>query len=1221
MFQWKTPKTMKTKKSPGIYLDHSFRMRSALRERSFPGYVNMINLISYGEKIKKCFIRFIFLAAGFHAFCSFSFPQSVVYRNGEAVIDLSKIFWAKGGLYKTFIPEEKNPDQEQLLGVELSGSDKKITISGKISDDFLQAIQKINSSWNQAAFWIKPDGSGESVTLVFHSKNESGKLIYSSHIIKLIGSEWQKIEIKSLWHSDKIIGLQLKNLINISFYATVNKKISFYISPIHFKLKGDAVLNPVKVFSAYTASTAPNIDGKLNDQCWENAAVINTFARPYGNEPVPAVIKICFDKKNIFIALRQTVDTTTLKKEQTNPDGTVWADDCFEFFISPGDDNRTWHQLVINALNVQQSYHNYFDQVKDGFIRDKNKFINQWKSAVNIENNFWGIEICIPRNLEKGFEKNLHGMQISVSRTGAWTDAQKNIDPAQFGILYLDEGTESAPEDCLKDIFLNFENKTPALTFKIQPADKEYNLYAQISTPEGSMASLSALTKDKIFTFNGYIPRSGIQRLVLLLNNGSSRSLLYAFKTAPMVFSVKIPYGNIVLTPMPKKLLKGNNSYQVNVKSRIFIKTKNDADTLRSAIRLQNNFLGYLQADLLINEESEIPENTIIVGESSAFTKQLIGKILHKDGYILDINEQSILLTGNTGAGLLYAIITLSQLERYSFLKNSRALPCAYIEDWPSLSTRAWVNWSDILYSTYNEKTKGVDSSAEILASYYDYLERLALGTKMNLFSWMNPTSIRYENRNAARFTDKNAYMTIHDLAGMADYCQNIFIKFVPGLHGPSHANWLTSKLPELILPGYNNYDADPVHTSFFENYFLIQNELIKAAKPDYFHTMNDEWWHKATGEVSLNHAGQNKRDIFLNTILKIHNSLTNRGIQMMMHSDMLQQSCNGGKPFDNYLNLEKMPRDIIMLHWNGDEAAVNQFGELGFNSWYTDNRYTELSAKKIKNHNFLSGIGVVNYDSLTPDFGYGPAGMIKTADLAWNFWNGDLMNMDDWLNQNGANIMAMLSVRPNPAASHEFIMLDISAVCNDSYYKSISGLAITGLPKGETIMGFIPAKIIPADKGHCVIRGEETAITIPVRQTASSFIFFHTQYCPVEKQKAFLSAGSLRKCGTVNGQKTGRYIIHFQDGEQIPVYMRNSVNCGNWLPLPGRVTSILDNKYLIDARYIWESNEDDQNTCVYQYEWVNPRPNISINTIEFSSMGTYAIPYLLALTVRKIKQ
>ena len=60
--------------------------------------------------------------------------------------------------------------------------------------------------------------------------------------------------------------------------------------------------------------------------------------------------------------------------------------------------------------------------------------------------------------------------------------------------------------------------------------------------------------------------------------------------------------------------------------------------------------------------------------------------------YRLTVNNNFIRLEATTNTGLFYAVQSLKQLYRYSFLKNKGEIniPCMTITDWPNFKIRAW---------------------------------------------------------------------------------------------------------------------------------------------------------------------------------------------------------------------------------------------------------------------------------------------------------------------------------------------------------------------------------------------------------------------------------------------------------------------------------------------------------------------------------------------------
>ncbi len=1145
-----------------------------------------------------------------------------VSLDGRGVtLNVRKLAW-QGTDSKVTKANEKTPDGEETLAFQLPASEKGLRINSVAPEDFGRSLAGVDAGWKTLSFWIKPEDSGQKITLIFAAKDESsGAVSYHSAVVPLTGRDWKKITVESLYNKDTA-RLPLKSLQNISLTTAPGQESSFLLGPLTFSLTGNVRTDPVKTVIANKAEQPPVLDGTLDEACWKDAASLDGFGK---EEAAPFLVKLCFDEENLYVGFSQTIDTSTLKRGQTSPDGDVWADDSLQVLISPGDDNRTFHQFSVNSLNTAQTHHNSFDQVADTFVQAKNLFAGKWQSAVSVKPDQWSAEMIIPRALRPELlSDDVHGLQVLVAnpsknRNLFWSPTGQSTHVSDFGIMAFSPATSSPSdrEDTPTAALLMNQKIPSAVVFT--GAGLARPVTVRLCDPNGRIAKSEAkVFGAKTFGFGDARPASGVQRLSVLTRARDTGAIsgLLACKTEEIRLVNPFPYGTDILIPQPKKNSEGEGHFAFTGGERIHHGP--GAETLATADKVRADLSGFLQRPLELAETGDLPPNCLVIGKIPlpAAGKD---KFPNEGGYTLEVSPGGIAIRGDSPRGLFHGAVTLSQLARYAFLRNEHELKSRKIEDWPDLPFRVWTSWFDVLYSQYGPSTKGVDAPEEVLGVLYDYLDRLAIGSKMSLFALQNPTSIRYESEAANAFSHPCAFMSISQLGELAEHSRSHYVEFVPALHGPSHMNWLTSKHPEIILPGYNEYDADPTHEKFYGHLFGMYEELIKATNPRFFQIWSDEWWHIPTGPVSTTHKGRERRDIYLETILKIHGFFRERDIDIVMFTDMLLRDHNGGKPFDNHLNADKLPKDIVMSTWTSSEAAVKHFAELGHRSWFIDNLCPQIAADKLRGVENFNGLGVINYDSITPDFGYGAAGMIRSADLGWNFWTDPGDSLGDWLHQNGPNVMALYSVRPNPHATTEFVPVDLAPLCNASYADPQAGWQIAGLPQGKSDFGFIPTLINPEKSDANVIRGEAKPVVIPVQARASSLIFLHTQYCPPTKQAELISMSSPRLSGAYHGLKTGVYVVNYADGAKIPVHVRNVINCGNWLPFKGRTTSLLNSTYLLDTRYVWtNARADGTQTCLYQYEWVNPRPEVPIETIEFTSMGTPAVPYLFALTLRK---
>lgn len=1144
---------------------------------------------------------------------------------GKIVIDIPGIKWFNSRFLKTQPSLETTPDGEKAIKVTVNGKNApEVIIMTNNQSEIKKKLSSTTTEWATMSFWIKPDDSDMTLKPTFKSGDKEN--VYHAGRVKLQGRKWKKISMTGLW-SKKQRRLKLKGIeyFNFQILPMGQNKGEFLIGPMTIELKTDyAKLEPLKCEIAYKTDSPPILNGTLDDKCWKNAIPIKKFVwRNEKNKKIPSEVKICFDDKYIYFGAKQFLDTSKLRQKQGTRDMNVWMDDCFEIFLNPENDEATWRQFIVNSLNVKQDLGVWFDQIKDRFSRNT-EWAGKWRSATKINKDYWSVEVAIPYSDlgENGLTKDLMGLQIafenpSVNNIASWNPTPRFPNPKYYGVIHFAE--RKVPKLNIGNIKIAFpKTGAPKLELEV-PGTAKGEISAYLGTRSGKVVrGKGNLKEGKGKTvFKTYSKENGLQRLTIRVIGDFGGEALVAYIAGPLQFGKVVPFGEIVLCPRPKETqklegeFKGDDSYIVFASS----------DAGKTATKVKSDMLGYMQLDLKVEFSNDLPSNTICIAKKLLNLKKIskrldITSIEKKDGYVLRILPDMLMLRGNTSAGLFYGATTLSQLERYAYIRNECFLKGRMIKDWPSISNRIWENWAQGLTLRRTRSSK-----KELLSSYYDVLNRYAAGTKLNRFGLNFVDSITYDKpKNKKVNLYPNAeFLNMSLLKKLSEDCRKKHMEFIPCIPGPSHALWMTIPYPKLTMPGYSNWDADPTNPDFFDIYFSVCDEISEAAKPKYFHPWLDEWWHQSKGKLITTYKGREKRDIYRETVEKIYNYHKKAGRRMLMFTDMLLREHNGGKPYDNYLNMDKLPKDIIMCNWSGGRDALKKFAELGYETWYLCNRFTPIGAEQLPKSEKISGFGTINYEFLDPDFGYGYGPMLRAGDYAWNFGDGFELPLDDWMMEYGRNVMSMYSVMPNPKASHEFIPLDISAKCNDSYTESQTGLSIKNIPRGKSEIGFIPTLICENNSNNCIL-GSKKPVSISIDNKAASIIFLQTQVCPKDKRKALLFRATRRESAL--GIATGIYKVIFADGSSEKVAIRNGRNCGNWIPYKGRCTTEVENKYLNDVRYVWEGvAEKGQTPCLYQYEWVNPKPNSPIKEIKFYSLEKEAQPMLFALTLRKVKK
>ncbi len=139
---------------------------------------------------------------------------------------------------------------------------------------------------------------------------------------------------------------------------------------------------------------APVLDGNLDDDCWQKAAVLTGFTI-LGQKIFPSnktLTYLTHDDKNLYLAAccyEKILDPAQqqlykFKAAIKERDALVFIDDCVEVFISSSE-REGYFQLAFNSLATQY----------DGFKFDKT-WNARWKVATSVGENSWKAEVAIP---------------------------------------------------------------------------------------------------------------------------------------------------------------------------------------------------------------------------------------------------------------------------------------------------------------------------------------------------------------------------------------------------------------------------------------------------------------------------------------------------------------------------------------------------------------------------------------------------------------------------------------------------------------------------------------------------------------------------------------------------------------------------------------------------------------------------------------------------------
>ena len=165
--------------------------------------------------------------------------------------------------------------------------------------------------------------------------------------------------------------------------------------------------------AARVEGEAPDIDGVLNEQTWNNAEWSGDFIQrdPYENDQPSqqTAIKILYDDQNLYVAVR-AYDDEPEKIERRLARRDSWEGDWIAFAVDSYDDDLTAFSFGVNAAGVKN----------DGMATNDDNFDDTWNPAyyvkVSIDDQGYLAEFKIPYNQLRFADKTNHTWGLQVLR-------------------------------------------------------------------------------------------------------------------------------------------------------------------------------------------------------------------------------------------------------------------------------------------------------------------------------------------------------------------------------------------------------------------------------------------------------------------------------------------------------------------------------------------------------------------------------------------------------------------------------------------------------------------------------------------------------------------------------------------------------------------------------------------------------------------------------------
>jgi hypothetical protein len=208
-----------------------------------------------------------------------------------------------------------------------------------------------------------------------------------------------------------------------------------------------------KTITATRVTTAPIIDGLLEDEVWRHGITMNDFLQqepvPGGNPSLRTEFKIIYDEENLYLSVMCFDDEPEkIIAREMKWDGFISADDNIKLIFDTFNDDRSAYWFGTNPLGAQN------DALLTGFeMKDFNEdWDGVWEVECAILDNGWSAEFRFPFSIFKFHDKQNQVWGFNILRAirrkneeVLWTSIGRNL-----GLLKIAEAGDLTGIDNIK---------------------------------------------------------------------------------------------------------------------------------------------------------------------------------------------------------------------------------------------------------------------------------------------------------------------------------------------------------------------------------------------------------------------------------------------------------------------------------------------------------------------------------------------------------------------------------------------------------------------------------------------------------------------------------------------------------------------------------------------------------------------------------------------------
>ncbi|MGA3164477.1 MAG: beta-N-acetylhexosaminidase [Terriglobia bacterium] len=598
------------------------------------------------------------------------------------------------------------------------------------------------------------------------------------------------------------------------------------------------------------------------------------------------------------------------------------------------------------------------------------------------------------------------------------------------------------------------------------------------------------------------------------------------------------------------------------------------------------------------------------------------------EGYLLEVNTNSVVIAGADDAGAFYGLQSLRQLLQGEGTRQH--IQGIRVRDWPAKPFRGIKLYlpghENIAYfqrfvrdfmALYKYNQIIVEVNAAMRLDRHPELNAgwLELGRDLNATRRdrsFGPGRQFQDSPNAD--TADGEVLEKEEVAALVAYARQYHVEVIPEIPSLTHSYYLLTRHRELAEIADAEWPDTycPSNPKVYDLLFDVLDEYIQVMKPRLVHVGHDEW--RMPWGICPLCRGKDPRELYAQDLNKIHDHLTRQGIKMAIWGDHLIEPLRGmrlrkepnpeGQPYETPGALSPdqvrklIPKDILVFNWFWDDSqeGEGEADDAALAEWGFQQAYGNMQPN-IPNYSrraALRGVmgGAPSSWAATNEFNFGKDLMFDFLGCAQLLWSGraaPLNELSETIQSLLPGVRRNLSSQPFPSDYDPVVPVNIDESLSAA---SLPGLSLDALKAGQVVAGRMLFKMGRREgkRALAVTTGGSASTAIPIGEDASSIIFLHAAAKPARNIPAY--EGTWDYADTAD--LLGWYEVTYEDGFVATVPLRYGVN----ILEAGWGKSHVPSHLAYEAELIDCGEPGRERLTFSAYEWINPRPGVRVKEV-----------------------